>query len=113
MRSGAFTALARLEPMTFLSVLAGLDADDAVDGVHALAARSAGCPAAGCPAADGHAQDRDRRVIPAVLNALIAAKAGGMDKVLLERLSPTTSSFARRPPTAWPKSKRRAPCSRL
>jgi cyclophilin family peptidyl-prolyl cis-trans isomerase len=31
-------------------------------------------------------QERDLRVIPAVLNGLIAAKAAGMDKVLLERL---------------------------
>ena len=31
-------------------------------------------------------QDRDKRVIPAVLNALVASKAAGIDEVLLERL---------------------------
>ena len=88
MRGSAFTALARLEPSTFLSVLAGLDADAdwtvrVADGDGAWRR----CPVEqGVPRLTVMLQDRDNRVIPAVLNALVASKAAGMDKVLLERL---------------------------
>ena len=86
-RSGAFTALARLEPMTFLSVLAGLEADTDWSVRAALAAALGGLPSQqGVPRLTVMLQERDLRVIPAVLNGLIAAKAGGMDKVLVERL---------------------------
>jgi cyclophilin family peptidyl-prolyl cis-trans isomerase/HEAT repeat protein len=86
-RSGAFTALARLEPMTFLSVLAGLEADNDWSVRAALAAALGGLPGQqGVPRLTVMLQERDLRVIPAVLNGLIAAKAAGMDKVLLERL---------------------------
>jgi cyclophilin family peptidyl-prolyl cis-trans isomerase/HEAT repeat protein len=87
-RSGAFAALARLEPTTFLSVLAGLDADADWTVRSALAASLGGLRGEqqGVPRLTVMLQDRDGRVIPAVLNALIAAKAGGMDKVLLDRL---------------------------
>ena len=76
-----------IEPTTFLSVLAGLDADADWTVRVALAAALGGLPGEqGVPRLTVMLQDRDGRVIPAVLNALIAAKAGGMDKVLLDRL---------------------------
>src|SRR4029453_13093991 len=86
-RGAAFTALARLEPTSFLSVLAGLDSD-ADWNVRVAVATALGS----LPEGQGVArlpvmlQDRDGRGIPAVLNALVAAKAEGMDKVLLDRL---------------------------
>jgi cyclophilin family peptidyl-prolyl cis-trans isomerase/HEAT repeat protein len=86
-RGSAFTALARLEPSTFLSVLAGLEAD-ADWNVRVAVAQALGAlpEQQGVPRLTVMLQDRDRRVIPPVLNALIASKAGGMDKVLLDRL---------------------------
>jgi cyclophilin family peptidyl-prolyl cis-trans isomerase/HEAT repeat protein len=87
-RGSVFTALARLEPTTFLSVLAGLD-PDADWTVRVAVATALGA----LPDGQGFPrltlmlqQDRDNRVTPAVLNALVAAKAGGMEKVLLDRL---------------------------
>jgi cyclophilin family peptidyl-prolyl cis-trans isomerase/HEAT repeat protein len=86
-RGGAFSALARLEPMTFLSVLAGLDADpDWTVRVAVATALGSLSGEQGVPRLTVMLQDRDGRVIPATLNALVAAKAGGMDKVLLDRL---------------------------
>jgi cyclophilin family peptidyl-prolyl cis-trans isomerase/HEAT repeat protein len=86
-RGGAFTALARLEPSTFLSVLAGLEADADWNVRVAIAQALGALPdQQGVPRLTVMLQDRDRRVIPPVLNALIASKTGGMDKVLLERL---------------------------
>jgi len=86
-RIGAFAALARLEPSTFLSVIAGLEVDADWTVRTALATALGGLPGQqGVPRLTVMLQDRDNRVIPAVLNALIAAKAGGMDKVLLDRL---------------------------
>jgi cyclophilin family peptidyl-prolyl cis-trans isomerase/HEAT repeat protein len=86
-RGSAFAALARLEPMTFLSVLASLEADpdwtvrvSVATGLGSLTAEQ------GVPRLTVMLQDRDGRVVPATLNALVAAKAGGMDKVLLDRL---------------------------
>ena len=73
--------------MTFLSVLAGPGCRCRLDGARALATALGALPdGQGVPRLTVMLQDRDSRVIPAVLNALIAAKAGGMDKVLLDRL---------------------------
>jgi cyclophilin family peptidyl-prolyl cis-trans isomerase/HEAT repeat protein len=86
-RGSAFTALARLEPMTFLSVLAGLDADPDWNVRVAVAAALGSLPSEqGVPRLTVMLQDRDGRVIPPVLNALVAANAAGVDRVLLERL---------------------------
>jgi cyclophilin family peptidyl-prolyl cis-trans isomerase/HEAT repeat protein len=86
-RGSAFTALARLEPSTFLSVLAGLEAD-ADWNVRVAVAQGLGAlpEQQGVPRLTVMLQETDRRVIPAVLNALVASKAAGMDKVLLDRL---------------------------
>jgi len=86
-RGSAFTALARIEPSTFLSVLAGLEADADWTVRVAIATALGSLPdQQGVPRLTVMLQDRDNRVIPAVLNALVASKAGGMDRVLLERL---------------------------
>ena len=86
-RATAFTALARLEPSTFLSVLAGLDADaDWTVRVAVATALGGLSDEQGVPRLTVMLQDRDGRVVPAVLNALVASKAAGTDKVLFERL---------------------------
>jgi cyclophilin family peptidyl-prolyl cis-trans isomerase/HEAT repeat protein len=86
-RGNAFTALARIEPTTFLSVLAGLDPDADWTVRVALATALGALPdGLGFPRLLTMLEDRDNRVIPAVLKALIGAKAGGMEKVLLQRL---------------------------
>jgi cyclophilin family peptidyl-prolyl cis-trans isomerase/HEAT repeat protein len=87
-RASAFAALARLEPMTFLAVLAGLDADTDWTVRVALATALGSLPEGqGVPRLTVMLlQDRDSRVMPSVLNALVVSKAGGMDRVLLERL---------------------------
>ena len=86
-RGSAFTAIARIEPSTFLSVLASLDADADWTVRVTIATALGNLPdQQGVPRLTVMLQDRDNRVIPAVLNALVASKAEGMDKVLLERL---------------------------
>jgi cyclophilin family peptidyl-prolyl cis-trans isomerase/HEAT repeat protein len=86
-RSSAFNALARLEPTTFLSVLAGLEADPDWTVRVSLATALGSLPEQqGVARLTVMLQDRDGRVVPAVLNALVAAKAEGMEKVLLDRL---------------------------
>jgi cyclophilin family peptidyl-prolyl cis-trans isomerase/HEAT repeat protein len=86
-RGSAFTALARLEPFTFLSVLAGLESDADWNVRVAVATGLGSLPSEqGVPRLTVMLQDRDNRVIPAVLNALVASKAQGLDKVLIDRL---------------------------
>jgi cyclophilin family peptidyl-prolyl cis-trans isomerase/HEAT repeat protein len=86
-RGSAFTALARLEPSTFLSVLAGLESDADWNVRVAVATGLGSLPSEqGVPRLTVMLQDRDNRVIPAVLNALVASKAQGLDKVLIDRL---------------------------
>jgi cyclophilin family peptidyl-prolyl cis-trans isomerase/HEAT repeat protein len=86
-RGSAFSAIARLEPATFLTVLAGLEADSDWNVRVAVATALGTLPEEqGVARLSVMLQDRDNRVIPAVLNALVAARAQGLDKVLLERL---------------------------
>jgi HEAT repeat protein/cyclophilin family peptidyl-prolyl cis-trans isomerase len=86
-RAGALSALARLEPTTFLSVLASLEADSDWTVRVAVATALGTLPAQqGIPRLTIMLQDRDGRVMPAVLNALVATKGGGVDRVLLDRL---------------------------
>ncbi len=86
-RGAAMRVLARLDPLTFLTTLSGLDPD------RDWTVRTAQAAALGSlPPEQGSArltlllQDRDQRVIPAVLAALVTSKAPGTDRVLLERL---------------------------
>ena len=86
-RGSAFTALARLEPMTFMSVLAGLDADADWTVRVAVATALGALPASqGVPRLIEMLNDRDNRVMPSVLKALVLSKAGNMDRVLIDRL---------------------------
>ena len=76
MRGSAFTAIARIEPSTFLSVLASLEADADWTVRVAIATALGSLPGEqGVPRLTVMLQDRDNRVIPAVLNALVASKA--------------------------------------
>jgi len=86
-RGAALTALARIDPDTFLAALAGLDADNDWTVRVAVAGALGTLPAArGVPRLSVMLQERDTRVIPAVITALAATKAPGLEKVLLERL---------------------------
>jgi cyclophilin family peptidyl-prolyl cis-trans isomerase len=86
-RAGAFSALGRLQPTTFLSVLASLDADSDFSVRVAIATALGKLPAEqGIPRLTTMLQDRDSRVMPAVLNALVATKGGNIDRVLIDRL---------------------------
>jgi len=98
-RAAALAALARLEPDTFLAVIAGLDTDRDWNVRVALAGALGSLPdARGVPRLTVMLQDRDGRVIPSVLNALAATKAPGADAVLLERLR--SDDFVTRATTA-------------
>jgi cyclophilin family peptidyl-prolyl cis-trans isomerase len=86
-RAAAFRALARVAPESFMSTLAGLDPD------RDWTVRAAQATALGTLPADLSStrlmsllDDRDQRIIPAVLNALMAAKISGTDRILLQRL---------------------------
>jgi HEAT repeat protein len=86
-RGGAFRALARVNPEAFMSTLAGLDVD------RDWTVRSAQATALGTLPADLAAprltamlEDRDQRVIPAVVAAVAAAKVPEADRLLLQRL---------------------------
>jgi cyclophilin family peptidyl-prolyl cis-trans isomerase/HEAT repeat protein len=86
-RAGAMRALARLDGETFLSALSGLDPDRDWTVRAAQAAALGELP----PALAGGRliamlKDRDQRVIPGVLAALVASKAPGAERILLERL---------------------------
>jgi cyclophilin family peptidyl-prolyl cis-trans isomerase/HEAT repeat protein len=92
-RGAAMRALARLDPETFLGALSGLDID------RDWAVRVAQATALGTiPSEFSLARltlmlkDRDQRVIPAVLAALVATRTPGVDKILMEHLK--TDDFA-------------------
>jgi cyclophilin family peptidyl-prolyl cis-trans isomerase/HEAT repeat protein len=87
-RTAALRALARVDPDSFTAVLASLDADPDWTARAALAAALGGLAnQQGVPRLMAMLQDRDNRVIPSVLKALVAAKAAGLEAVLLERLA--------------------------
>jgi cyclophilin family peptidyl-prolyl cis-trans isomerase/HEAT repeat protein len=86
-RGAAIRALASIDSETFLTTLSGLDPDR--DWTVRIAQAEA---LAMLPGAQGQArlvsmlQDRDQRVVPAVLRALIASKSPDTEKVLVDRL---------------------------
>ena len=86
-RGAAMRVLARLDPVTFLATLSGLDPDRdwTVRTAQATALGSLS-PEQGSARLMMLLQDRDQRVIPTALAALVTSKAPGTDKVLLERL---------------------------
>ena len=86
-RAGAVRALARLDAETFLTTLSALEPDrDWTVRVAQASALGTVPPALGQPRLTAMLSDRDLRVIPSVLGALVASKAPGTEQVLLERL---------------------------
>ena len=87
MRGAAMRALAQIDPDTFLLTLSGLDPDRAVSVRIAQAGALGTLPAARSGARLAiMLQDRDPRVWPAVMAALVAARAPDAEALLLERL---------------------------
>jgi cyclophilin family peptidyl-prolyl cis-trans isomerase/HEAT repeat protein len=95
MRGLAMRSLARIDPDTFLVTLSGLDPDRdrAVRAAQATALGSLP-DRRGVPALMGFLGEKDHRVIPAVLSALVAARAPEAEAILIERLK--TDDFALR-----------------
>jgi len=86
-RAAALQALARVDPATFLTALASLDADREWSVRVAMANALGTLPSAqSLPRLTVMLQDPDQKVIPAVLTALASSKATGVDGVLLDRL---------------------------
>lgn len=86
-RAAAMRTIARLDPEMFLATLSGLDVD------RDWTVRAAQATALGTAAKElGQArlrlmlQDNDQRVVPAVLAALAASKAPGVEQLLIEHL---------------------------
>ena len=87
-RAAALQALARVDPDTFMSALASLDADRDWSVRVAVATALGTLPSAqSLPRLTVMLQDTDQRVIAAVLGALASSKATGAERVLLERLA--------------------------
>lgn len=87
-RASALQALARVDPATFLTALASLDADREWTVRVAMANALGTLPSAqSLPRLMVMLQDPDQKVIPAVLAALASSKATGVDRILLDRLA--------------------------
>jgi cyclophilin family peptidyl-prolyl cis-trans isomerase/HEAT repeat protein len=87
-RAAALQALARLDPDTFISALASLDADREWTVRVALANALGTLPAArSLPRLTVMLQDPDPKVLTAVISALAASKATGVERALLDRLN--------------------------
>lgn len=86
-RGAAMRALVRIDPETFLTTLSGLDPDrDWTVRVAQAGALGALPPAQGRARLLTMLNDRDQRVIPAVMSALVASKAPETDRLLIDRL---------------------------
>jgi cyclophilin family peptidyl-prolyl cis-trans isomerase/HEAT repeat protein len=86
-RGAAIRALAAIDSETFLTTLSGLDPDRDWTVRTSLADALAMLPPAqGQARLVAMLQDRDQRVIPAVLRALIAAKAPDAERILRDQL---------------------------
>jgi cyclophilin family peptidyl-prolyl cis-trans isomerase len=87
-RAAALQALARVDPATFVTALASLDADREWTVRVAVANALGTLPAAqSVPRLTEMLQDPDQKVIPAVLAAFASSKASGVDRLLLDRLA--------------------------
>ena len=87
-RAAALQALARVDPTTFLTALASLDADREWSVRVAMANALGTLPSAqSLPRLTEMLQDPDQKVIPAVLAAFASSKATGVDRMLLDRLA--------------------------
>jgi len=86
-RGAAIRALALVDPETFLTALSGMDPDRDWTVRVAQADALATLPGPqGAPRLISMLQDRDPRVVPAVLRALAAAKAPDVQRLLTDRL---------------------------
>jgi len=86
-RAAAIRTLARVDPDTFLVTLSGLDVDREWTVRTAQAAALGSLPAArGLPGLKALLKDRDPRVLPAVLAALVASKAPDAEAILTQHL---------------------------
>jgi len=86
-RAAAFRALARVDPDTFMITLSGLDPERDWTARMALAAALGTIPPArSLPLLTMMLDDRDQRVVPAVLAALVATRPPGVESLLLARL---------------------------
>lgn len=87
-RGAALTALARLDPDTFLRLLSGLPPDPHWQvRAHLARALALADPDAAVHRLSLLLDDGDRRVVPAVLRSLAEVRAPGLDTVLLSHLS--------------------------
>jgi cyclophilin family peptidyl-prolyl cis-trans isomerase len=88
MRAAAVRALARIDAGVFLSTLASLDADEDWTVRTAYAQALGAIPdRRGEPRLRTMLSDEDVRVVPAVLAALAATNAPGVDRLAIERLN--------------------------
>jgi cyclophilin family peptidyl-prolyl cis-trans isomerase/HEAT repeat protein len=88
MRAAAFIALARADPDLFLGGISGLDPDPHWSVRAALATALGTLDALRAePRLTLMLDDGDQRVIPAVLNALVAVKSATAEKFLISRLN--------------------------
>ncbi len=86
-RGHALRALARVDPFVFTATLAGLDVDRDWTVRAAIATALGTVPAeSSLPRLTAMLQDRDQRVIPAVIAALGASRPPGVEQMLMERL---------------------------
>jgi cyclophilin family peptidyl-prolyl cis-trans isomerase/HEAT repeat protein len=87
LRAPALRALARVDPDTFMGTLAGLDADrDWTVRVAIASALGSVTHERSLARLTAMLQDRDGRVVPAVIAAMAATKAPGIEQILIERL---------------------------
>jgi cyclophilin family peptidyl-prolyl cis-trans isomerase/HEAT repeat protein len=86
-RAFAMRTLARLDPEAFMGALSGLDIDrEWTVRVAQAAALAAVPPAQSLPRLTLMLQDKDQRVVPAVLTALVATKAPSVERLLVDQL---------------------------
>ena len=86
-RAVAMRALARLDPDSFLGMLSGLDPDRDWTVREAQAAALGTLQERGLSRLALMLDDRDQRVVPAVLSALVEARAPDAQRLLLEHLA--------------------------
>ncbi|HLG57694.1 MAG TPA: HEAT repeat domain-containing protein [Vicinamibacterales bacterium] len=87
-RGTALQSLARVDPQTFLSTLAVLDTDREWTVRAAIANALGTLPAdQSLPRLTVMLQERDQKVVAAVIGALAASKASGIERILIDRLT--------------------------
>ena len=89
LRAASMRGLSRADPDRFLFVLSGLGSDPDWRVRAAMAAGLGANPAAGDSALAAMLADTDQRVLPAVLEALVAGRSPEVAGLLLERLEAT------------------------